>query len=107
MLDFGKSRDPTFLITGHIPDYIPNTDFEMVLPSDHPVHKFVSKGRPRNTSLNGELFMPHLSMKPKELLTEPDLIPVPPEKCFHCGNTSLIWDEDEELYKCLLCGRTM
>lgn len=108
-VNFWQMSDPIFQITGDIPDYILNTDFIVLLPPDHPVHAYVSKGRPRKTSPDGELRMPHLDMKPEELIKESQLIPAAPlprPKCNHCGSLSLMWDNQQEKFKCLLCSRT-
>lgn len=37
-------------------DY-PNKDFILVLPSDHPIHKLVKRGRPTTTKANGETIL--------------------------------------------------
>lgn len=108
-VNFWQMSDPIFQITGDIPDYIVNTDLMVILQKDHPIHQYVSNGRPRKTSSNGELLMKHLNMKPEELIKVAHSIPAviaPKPTCVHCGKASLMWDNEIKLYKCLLCART-
>lgn len=107
---FWQTKDPMFRFTGHLPDYILNTDFIIVLPPFHPVRKYVSMGRPRKLSPNGELPLAHPSMKLKEPAKKPQgapAVPVNPVICPHCGGASLMLDKEDGLLMCLLCGRSM
>jgi hypothetical protein len=112
-LKFWRERYPLSRATGAVPQYVLNTDFMMVLSPLHPVRQYVSRGRPRRPSLNGEVPIPHQNLKVPLLKDTPHVIlpvmltePITPLTCIHCGGHSLMWDKEDKAFKCLLCART-
>jgi ribosomal protein S14 len=92
----------------------PEHDFVVVLPSNHPMRDFVSYGRPRNAPPHAEISLPHEPLLP---VTDTATAAAdqferrhsprrPPMKCTRCGGTAL-WDRENALYLCILCGREM
>lgn len=92
-------------------EYPWNRDFVLVLPSDHPIHKFVGWGRPRKALPNGEVLLPHKAIGDTVAPDQYDICPakpVAPSKCNrdNCGGTPIWYDEDK-IYKCMMCGRAV
>lgn len=107
---FWRENNPLTRTTGEPMEWIPNKDWVVVLPPDHPVRQHISHGRPRKPLPSGEVLMPHKAMRKitnaddfEMAKTSP--VPKAPKECDHCGGTSLVWDNDDKGYKCILCCR--
>jgi len=84
-------------------EMVPDKDFVIVLPSDHPVHQFVSRGRPTKTTADGETLQPHRAITVAKMTGGHETAKAP-TKCKSCGG-SMFWDDEDKVYKCMSCGR--
>ena len=86
----------------------PDSEFILVLPSDHPVRQFVRHGRPRKALPNGEVVFPPKVICEPTAVEQYDAykgVPIAPKTCTRCGGTILIWENEDKAFKCLFCGR--
>lgn len=82
-------------------EMVPDRDFVIVLPPDHPIRQIFRSGRPIKTKQNGETELPHKRIK---IIVTATAKVIKPTKCKFCGG-SMLWNEEDKIYKCMLCGR--
>lgn len=104
---FEFNRAPVFR---HLPSKVraarfqnyPNDEFILVVPADHPVREYIGKGRPDKTQANGETMILHKVITDVTIAGEDKK--VKRTKCSWCKG-SMLWDDDDNAYKCMSCGR--
>lgn len=87
-------------------EMVPDRDWIIVLPPDHPIRQLFRSGRPIKTTQDGETMMLHKRIKSIAAATvtvEPSKVKTP-TRCKACGG-NMLWDEEDKTYRCLLCGR--